>query len=288
MNSYRLYLLDDDLTTYDVLSCYLELAGFVVQYASDGRSGLEMIVNNPPDLVLLDIQMPELDGFQVISELRKKPETRDIPVLFISTFNRTNLKVKGLELGADDYILKPFERVEVVARVKAALRRSLKSRGKRGAMTGQLDDLGLAALLQTLGGGSKLARITLPDMGGQIFVKAGKILAAWQERVSGADALARLLLLNRGEFSVDFDIAPEQLNINESIQKQLLNSVVELDDIAKLMEQLAVKNLTMHDLNRLPASPELELLGPALPLPVADVLVSLPGKMIDTLKTLVG
>jgi len=115
MNGYKIYIIDDDPATYEILNEYLESAGFRVREASDGRAGLEMMQKDSPDLALLDIQMPELDGFKLLEAMRKQKSLQDVPVLFITSLDRTNLKIKGLELGADDFIVKPFERAELFA-----------------------------------------------------------------------------------------------------------------------------------------------------------------------------
>lgn len=112
---------DDNPTNLEVLSDYLTEFGLTVLLKQDGEKALELIQRKLPDLILLDILMPGLDGFETCQRLKQNPETRDIPVIFMSALTDTVDKIKGFELGAVDYITKPFQYEEVLARVKAHL-----------------------------------------------------------------------------------------------------------------------------------------------------------------------
>lgn len=121
MTEQKVMLVDDDKNICELLRLYFEKEGFGVCIANDGKTALDMIKEERPDIMLLDIMMPGLDGWQVCREVRKFSE---IPIIMLSAKGETFDKVLGLELGADDYIVKPFDSKEVVARVKAVLRRS--------------------------------------------------------------------------------------------------------------------------------------------------------------------
>ncbi len=117
----RILIIDDDENICKIVKLYLEKEGFEAVTAFDGKSGLENFMIQPPELVLLDIMMPDMDGMQVIKELRKDS---NIPVIMLTAKGETFDKVLALELGADDYIVKPFDPKELVARIKAVIRRS--------------------------------------------------------------------------------------------------------------------------------------------------------------------
>ncbi len=117
----RILLVDDDLNISHLVRLYLEKEGFDVTEAARGDEALESFRQNPPALVLLDVMLPVMDGLQVLKEIRKFSK---IPVIMLTARDETFDKVLGLELGADDYITKPFESKELVARVKAVLRRA--------------------------------------------------------------------------------------------------------------------------------------------------------------------
>lgn len=118
--SAKILVADDEQNIIKLLRLYLRNEGYEVVAAADGRQALERFAAEAPDLVLLDLMMPELGGFEVCKEIRK---TSDVPVIMLTARSDDVDKIVGLEMGADDYITKPFNPREVVARVKAALRR---------------------------------------------------------------------------------------------------------------------------------------------------------------------
>ena len=124
MSKGKIMVADDDQNICELLRLYLEKEGYGVTLAHDGVAAVEQFFAVAPDLVLLDIMMPKLDGWQVCREIRKKSNT---PIIMITAKGETFDKVLGLELGADDYVVKPFDTKEIVARIKAVLRRSAAS-----------------------------------------------------------------------------------------------------------------------------------------------------------------
>ena len=113
-------IVDDDASVREVLALYLGQAGFGVREVGDGPSAVASMTGAPADLVLLDIMMPGMDGYEVYRALRRRS---DVPIIFLTARDEDVDRILGLELGADDYITKPFNPREVVARVKAVLRR---------------------------------------------------------------------------------------------------------------------------------------------------------------------
>jgi diguanylate cyclase (GGDEF)-like protein len=114
-------IVDDNPTNLSVLSQALKEAGYKTRVAMDGESAIEQAQEDHPELILLDIQMPGIDGFETCAQLKANPETRDIPVIFITASADIENKIKGLSVGAVDYITKPFQFEEVLARVKVHL-----------------------------------------------------------------------------------------------------------------------------------------------------------------------
>ena len=114
-------LVDDDPNIARLVELYLQKEGFLVRRAERGDDALALFRREPPDLILLDVMLPGVDGWQVLKTVRR---TSTIPVIMLTAKDETFDKVLGLELGADDYITKPFDTKELVARVKAVLRRS--------------------------------------------------------------------------------------------------------------------------------------------------------------------
>lgn len=121
MLTYKVLIVDDDENICNLLRLYLEKEGFLTVCAHDGKEALNLFEAENPHMVLLDIMLPVLDGWQVCREIRK---TSQCPLIMLTAKGETFDKVLGLELGADDYITKPFEAKEVIARVRAVLRRT--------------------------------------------------------------------------------------------------------------------------------------------------------------------
>ena len=120
----KILVVDDDLNICELLRLYIEKEGFSVVTANDGAQALKLFEKEQPDLIMLDIMLPELDGWQVCREIRK---TSKCPIIMLTAKGEVFDKVLGLELGADEYVVKPFEAKEVVARIRAVLRRSGKT-----------------------------------------------------------------------------------------------------------------------------------------------------------------
>jgi two-component system, OmpR family, response regulator len=121
MSEGRILVVDDEAAITDLVAMALRYEGFTVQTAQNGREALDLVPTFDPDLVVLDIMMPGLDGFEVARRLRNGSSV--LPILFLTARDRTEDKVRGLTLGGDDYVTKPFSVEELVARIRAILRR---------------------------------------------------------------------------------------------------------------------------------------------------------------------
>lgn len=120
VNKQKILIVDDDENIAELISLYLAKECFDTKIVGDGESALEMIKTYQPNIMLLDIMLPGIDGYEVLREVRK---SSNLPIIMLSAKGEVFDKVLGLELGADDYIMKPFDSKEMVARVKAVLRR---------------------------------------------------------------------------------------------------------------------------------------------------------------------
>lgn len=121
MSANKILIVDDDANIAELIRIYSEKEGFTAITANNGVKALELFKSEAPSIVILDIMMPEMDGWQVCREIRR---ISNIPIIMLTAKGETFDKVLGLELGADDYMVKPFETKELIARVKAVLRRS--------------------------------------------------------------------------------------------------------------------------------------------------------------------
>ncbi|MER7250531.1 response regulator transcription factor [Kribbella sp. NPDC000426] len=149
----RLLVVDDEATVRELLSATLRFAGFEVTSAATATEAVAAAVEEPPDLVLLDVMLPDLDGFEVVRRLREQPTAAGpVPVLFLTARDRQADKIQGLSLGADDYVTKPFDLEELIARIRAILRRT----------TGQRSDVLTVGPLTLDAEGHQLTRAGAP------------------------------------------------------------------------------------------------------------------------------
>jgi DNA-binding response OmpR family regulator len=135
-------IVEDDLDVADMLNAYFNVQGFEVQTANWGEDAVKACSSHPPDLVILDIRLPDIDGFEVARRLRTNRRTQNVPIIFLTEKRARSDRLQGLELGGDDYITKPFDIQELRLRVRNAL-----SRTKLGTVTNPVTNLPEGALL---------------------------------------------------------------------------------------------------------------------------------------------
>ena len=192
--AYRILIADDESDIRSVLRLYMEDAGFEVVEAADGREALDALAAQQVDLCLLDIMMPVLDGYHVLKRIR---ETSDLPVIVISAKGQDPEKILGLNLGADDYMVKPFNPLAAVARVNATLRRARGTAAQaRPADVLRCRDLELdldACTLTCAGVPVELTPVELRIMTllmehpGRVFTKQQLYEAGWEEDYVAAE-----------------------------------------------------------------------------------------------------
>lgn len=120
----KILVIDDEPTINELIKVNLELLGYDVIQALDGIKGFALAKQELPNLILLDVMMPEVDGFTVAQRIRQNESTRNIPILMLTALSQLNDKVKGFDIGVDDYLVKPFEMEELKVRIRALLKRS--------------------------------------------------------------------------------------------------------------------------------------------------------------------
>ena len=158
---------DDDLDILDLLEMSLDSDGFNVITASDGLEAIEKAKSHAPDLILLDLMMPKMDGFEVINNLRANSQTRAIPVIMLTARSQIDEKLQGLDAGADDYITKPFDLKELTARIKAVLGRTQPAKYINpliGAMGDWFSETGVEQLATHLKTAATIQQRLLPQM----------------------------------------------------------------------------------------------------------------------------
>jgi len=205
----RILVVDDDALIRRIMRDTLEGLPATVREAPDGDAALLLAKSEKPDLIFLDTMMPGMDGFQVAEVLKQDPSTAGIPLIFVSALGTSSHKVRGLDLGAEDYLSKPIDPEELKARVRTVLRRSRRASAPAGdaattATTGRLHAMPLPALVRWLELERRSARLVLTQAAerGEIFFAEGRIIAAVQGRRLGETAVYQLLTWQEGAFEI--------------------------------------------------------------------------------------
>lgn len=120
----KILVVDDDSAVNELIKINLELAGYSVITAYDGNRGYALAKQEHPELIVLDVMMPETDGYTVAKRIRENPEIKDTPIIMLTALNMLQDKAKGFDIGVDDYLVKPFETEELLMRIKALLKRT--------------------------------------------------------------------------------------------------------------------------------------------------------------------
>ncbi len=242
-----LLLVDSDTKSLRVLEVSLKKAGYNVTCAMNGFDGLQKVETSVPDLIIADTQLPELNGFEFVARLKQNPEWAAIPFIFLASESDVEDKIRGLELGIEDYLTKPFYIKEIVTRVKILLQKRQREsfeqnkRESRTKFAGQLADMAVVDLIQTIEVSRKSGAIHFVNPEGTnatLYFRGGKIIDAELGRLTGEFAVYRLLIWNEGEFEVEFKTVRRKDVIELSSQGLLMEGMRQLDEFRELSAKL--------------------------------------------------
>ncbi len=247
MAKQSLLLVDADTKSLRVLEVSLKKAGFNVTTALSAEDALTKVETSTPDLIISETRMPEMDGLTFARRLRAKPEWAPIPIIFLTGQADVEEKIRGLEMGVEDYLSKPIYIKELIARVKILLskreRLSLEEnrRETKTKFAGQLADMAVVDLIQTIEISRKSGVIhfkNASDRKGAIYFRNGKVIDAELGRLTAEDAVYRLLIWSEGEFEVEFKNIRRKDVIELSSQGLLMEGMRRVDEWGRLTEQL--------------------------------------------------
>ena len=238
--------MDGDPKSLRVLEVSLKKAGFEVVTATQGSEALSALQAGPLDLIIADTDLDGMDGFDLCRQIKAKPEWAKIPFLFVSGRKSIEDKIRGLELGVEDYLTKPIYIKEIGIRVRTALQRAererLESRREgRTKFTGDLADIGVVDLVQTIDLNRKSGIIHIVNRDGRrgaVFFREGRVIDAEVGRLSGAEAMYRLFSWSDGRFEVDFKPIRRADVIDLPSAALLMEGMRRLDEWTRLLEKL--------------------------------------------------
>ncbi len=242
----KILLVDADLKSRQMLEISLKKGGFTVTSCGEGEKALQLVDTLLPDLIVADIDLAgSMDGFLFCEVLKENPEYRRIPFIFLSKRKSVEDKIRGLELGVDDYLTKPIYLKELLARVRMILEKmrqeSFEQSGSDPQFQGDLSQMSVVDLLQTMEMGGKTGVVHL-ERGGRtarLFCRHGRIVHAVVDNLVGERAVYRALLWNDGGFRIDFRNALQtQETIQVSTQGLIMEGMRRLDELERLKEQL--------------------------------------------------
>jgi CheY-like chemotaxis protein len=241
----QLLLVDGDPRSVRVLEVSLKNAGFNVTTAVDGADALAKLEYAVPDLVLTDTRLPGIDGYEMVRKLKARPEHASIPIVFLTSQKSIEDKIRGLELGVEDYLTKPIFVRELITRVHMLLARRTQERiatgpASRTRFAGSLEDMSVVDLLQTIEVSRKsgIARISNGKREGIVYFRDGKLVDAELGKLRGEEAVYRALLWTGGHFEVEFKAVDNPDVIPTSTQGLLMEGMRRVDEWGRLSEQL--------------------------------------------------
>ncbi len=245
----KVLIIDDSPLVRELLRDAFQAEGFRVMEAATGEDALKLAWKDPPDLIIADIKMPGIDGWEVCRQIRKHPYTSFIPFIFLTEKREVSDRIKGLEMGADDYVTKPFEPEELLARARAIFHRMLKREEEKiiqaKGLRGSTQMMELSDLLQLFGINSKtgILKISHPSGGvGRIGFVAGKLTSSQFGNLKGVKAIHRLIRWEEANFEVEPLLDESQdSGIPDSIQEVIMNAHGEKDELKRLGRELPAK-----------------------------------------------
>ncbi|MEO6775687.1 MAG: DUF4388 domain-containing protein [Kofleriaceae bacterium] len=246
MSKQSLLLVDGDTRSLRVLEVSLRKAGFTVTPAASVSDALDKLALDTPDLILSETKFPtDLDGFELRRRVRSSPDWADIPFVFLTAETAIEHKIRGLELGVDDYLTKPIYIKEIVTRINILLQKRQRAHfdeRKDGVrFAGRVADMPVVDVIQTIEVSRKSGVIQFVadrHRTAAIYFRDGKVIDAEAGTLQGEDAVYRLLTWSEGEFEVVFRTVRRREVITTSSQGLLMEGMRRLDEWSRLLEQL--------------------------------------------------
>ncbi len=236
-----------DTKNRNILEVSLKKSKFTVTCGESATQALDVVETFAPDLIISETHLNDKDGFWFVEQLKNKTGELPVPVLFLTKENKVEEKIRGLELGVEDYLVKPIYLREVVARVKRLLERSTEGlapsskQDDSNLFQGDLEDMGVVDLLQTMEFGNKTAiiHISHTSRDAQVFIENGRVVHSVAGSLVGERAMYKLMQWVEGKFRIDFRKSIQvQHTINTSTQGLIMEGVRRIDELERLKEQL--------------------------------------------------
>ncbi len=244
----KVLLVDSDPRSLRVLEVSLRKAGYNVTCANDGTTALEIIEHQAPDLVIAETKLPKMDGYAFVRRLRERSDWSSLPVIFLAAQRSVEDKIRGLELGVEDYLTKPIFVRELLARVNVVLARrtqeSLSDHRPSGTLktrfAGSIHDMTVVDLIQTFEISRKSGTITFKSGSrlGYVWFKDGRLIDADTGTLRGEEAVYRMLVWSEADFEVDFGAVDREELVEQPTSVLVMEGMRRADEWGRLVEQI--------------------------------------------------
>ncbi len=249
-------MVDDELDNRVMMRYFLESWGYEVELAANGEEALKKVAAKRPSLVLLDLEMPVMDGFETCNRLKDDPKTEHIPVIMFTGLESTSDKVKGIRRGADDYVVKTVDPEEIQARIEMVLRRSRRYEPAPGGdkessdavLSGSLEEKSFPEAFQLAMAYGRSGTLVLrnDDKDGRVYLSDGVVIHAETSSLSGEDAFYDLALWNKGSFSyIVGEVSPGQ-TIRKSGTSLLMEATRRMDEWNLISPKISSFDVVPH------------------------------------------
>ena len=256
MSKQLVLMVDDELDNRVMMRYFLESWGYEVELATNGKEALEKVAEQPPALILLDLEMPVMDGFEACNLLKSDPETEDIPVIMFTGLEATSDKVKGIRKGADDYVVKTVDPEEIQARIEMILRRSQRyerptatsDNGNGAVLSGSLEEKCFpeAFQLAMAYGESGTLELKNGDDIGNVFLIDGAVVHAEYGELESEEAFYELALWDKGQFSYKVGDSSLKRTIEASGQSLLMEATRRMDEWNLIASKIPSLDVVLH------------------------------------------
>jgi len=245
MQNQLVLVVDDDRDNRVMMRYFLESWGYAVELAEDGVEGIDKARSLSPGLILLDLEMPVMDGFEACRRIKDDPETEHIPVMLFTAREATADKIRGIRGGADDYVVKTVEPEEIQARIEMILRRSQRyerreSTSEEAVLCGSLEEKSFPEAFQLAMAYGQSGTLSMIDgtKEGQVFLVDGNAVHAELERFTGESAFYRFCTWSKGLFHYRVGATSEQRTIESSSQSLVLEATRRLDEWVRISSHI--------------------------------------------------
>ncbi len=251
----KILVVDDSPMITEMIQDAFSAEGYRVVVADDGAKGLKLALAENPDLIIADISMPGMDGWELCSQIRSNPYTSFIPFIFLTQKSEAPDRIRGLQMGADDYLTKPFDMGELLARVNLIFQRMLKTQEalltrKSISLSGTTQEIGLSDLLQMFALNQKTGLLKISRMGsptGRLAFLSGGLIRAELGKLAGPKVIYRLLGWSDANFEVEplIDLTRDPA-LPEKMETLLIEGARQLDEMNVLEKNLSFAGKRLH------------------------------------------